>query len=80
MFQDRFKSTIIQNEAYLMLVIAYPLNNPVRARLVKNFEDYQWSSASLHLGQHDNSIINIEFVEEIFGNNASVKSYQIKEK
>ena len=44
-FQDRFKSTLIQNEAYLMLVIAYTLNNPVRARLVENFMDYQWFPA-----------------------------------
>lgn len=44
-FQDRFKSMLIQDNSYLLMVIAYVLNNPVRARLVDNFIDYKWSSA-----------------------------------
>ena len=74
-FQDRYKSTIIQNEGYLMIVIAYTLNNPVRAKLAQNFLDYQWSSASLHFNNQDESVIDTEFVEEIFGSKANFVNF-----
>jgi REP element-mobilizing transposase RayT len=45
-FQGRFKSTIIENEAYLIQAIAYLLENPVRAGIVSNAENYTWSSAA----------------------------------
>ena len=36
-FQDRYKSMLIQDDSYLLMVIGYVLNNPVRAGLVNNF-------------------------------------------
>ena len=46
-WQDRFKSRIIQNDAYLLDCITYIEANPVRAALVKNPGQYPWSSAWL---------------------------------
>lgn len=43
-FQDRFKSTLIEKDAYLLQSIAYLLRNPLRAGIVRNVEDYIWSS------------------------------------
>ncbi len=44
LFQGRFKSFIIENDAYLMRLSCYIHRNPVRAGLVKRLADYLWSS------------------------------------
>ena len=43
-FQDRFKSETVEDERYLMAVIRYIHNNPVKAKIVNRSEDYQWST------------------------------------
>ena len=57
-FQDRFKSKIIQDDSYLLMVIGYVLNNPVRAGLATDFLDYQWSSSSLYFNKQSSDIID----------------------
>jgi hypothetical protein len=37
---------LIQDDGYLVMAISYVLANPVRARLVQDFIEYPWSSAS----------------------------------
>lgn len=65
-FQDRYKSTVIQDESYLMIVIAYVLNNPVRAELIDDFLKYDWSSAGKYFKGYANDIVDCSFVEDIF--------------
>ena len=43
-FQSRFKSTIIEDDGYLIKSIEYLLQNPVRAGIVSFAENYIWSS------------------------------------
>lgn len=43
-FQGRFNSTLIEKDAYLLHSIVYLLRNPVRAGIVRNADDYIWSS------------------------------------
>jgi REP element-mobilizing transposase RayT len=44
LFQGRFKSIIVQNDAYLMRLSCYIHRNPLRAGIVKRLADYRWSS------------------------------------
>jgi len=44
LFQGRFKSILVQNDAYLMQLSYYIHNNPLRAGMVKRLIDYRWSS------------------------------------
>ncbi len=44
LFQGRFKSIIVENDAYLMRLSCYIHRNPVRANIVGRLADYQWSS------------------------------------
>jgi len=44
LWQDRYKSKIIQNEAYLMECINYIENNPLRKSLAPRINKYPWSS------------------------------------
>ncbi|ACH39482.1 transposase, Y1_Tnp domain-containing [Citrifermentans bemidjiense Bem] len=43
-WQDRFKSFIVQNDVHLLTVARYIEGNPVRAGLVKSAKDWRWSS------------------------------------
>jgi len=44
LFQGRFKSIIIENDAYLMQLSCYIHRNPIRAGILKRLADYRWSS------------------------------------
>ena len=47
-FQDRFRSETIENDRYLLSVIRYIHNNPVKAGICKAHE-YKWSSYQLYI-------------------------------
>jgi len=69
-FQDRYKSMLIQDDSYLLLSISYVLNNPVKAKINKSFLDYEWSSGSFYFDTKNNDlkIVDTSFVEDLFGN------------
>jgi putative transposase len=43
-FQNRYKSQLIDNDAYLLECARYIERNPVRAKIVEDVADYPWSS------------------------------------
>jgi putative transposase len=72
LWQNRFFSSVVEEEPYLWAVIRYIEQNPVRAKLVKREEDYQWSSARAHiLGIKDEVLSK----ESWFGDK-EIKSYR----
>lgn len=44
LFQDRFKSEPIENDAYLLTVVRYIFQNPVKAGIVKDVKKHIWSN------------------------------------
>ncbi len=44
LFQGRYKSILVQNDAYLMQLSCYIHRNPLRAGIVNRLADYRWSS------------------------------------
>ena len=66
-FQDRYKSSLIQDDSYLLMVIGYVLNNPIMAGLAENFIEYKWSSARVYYKKKVSNIVDNNFVEELFG-------------
>jgi putative transposase len=49
LWQDRFKSKIIERDAYLLGCINYIETNPIRASLVSDMNKYPWSSYGLEV-------------------------------
>ena len=47
LFQDRFRSQPVEDDAYFVTLIRYVWRNPVKAGLVEHAEDYLWSSRRL---------------------------------
>jgi REP element-mobilizing transposase RayT len=70
LFQDRFKSEVIEAEPYLLAVIRYIHNNPLKVRLVKLPEDYKWSSYSEYLKNRTKMVI-VEDILKLFSKNLS---------
>lgn len=44
LFQGRYKSIVVDKESYLLELIRYIVLNPLRAKIVKDPEKYEWSS------------------------------------
>ncbi len=47
-FQDRFKSECVEDDAYLLTVIRYIHQNPVKASITSKPEEYEWSSCAAY--------------------------------
>lgn len=48
LFEGRFKSSVVQQQEYLLNCLRYIELNPVRAGMVKDPGDYKWSSYRAH--------------------------------
>ena len=44
LFQNRYKSEAVNDDNYLLVVMRYIHQNPIKAGIGKNIEDYKWSS------------------------------------
>ena len=60
LWEERFKSCPM-GESYLYSAVRYIEKNPVRARIVKNAEDYYWSSARAHV-----FLVNDDLLSDFF--------------
>ena len=56
LFQGRYKAILCDKDEYLLQLIAYINNNPVRAKMVVHPENYIWSSHRSILGLEKNII------------------------
>ena len=88
LFQGRYKAILIQKENYLLELCRYVVLNPVRAKIVKNPEDWKWSSYLATAGSiKKQEYLTIDWVLGQFGSkkkaivdpkNWTVKSHQLK--
>lgn len=63
LFQDRFKSEPIEDDAYFLTVLRYVHQNPIKAGLCKSVEDYKFSSYTEYI--NDASLVDTEFCYNI---------------
>ena len=72
LWQNRFFSSVVEKEPYLWAVMRYIEQNPVRARLVKRSEDYEWSSAMAHVSDIKDDVLS----KESWFNEKEIESYR----
>ena len=65
LFQDRYKSEAVENTRYLMTVVRYIHQNPVKAGLCTHLEDYPYSSYRAYFIGH--RLLNPDFILGIMG-------------
>ncbi|WHH58415.1 transposase [Petroclostridium sp. X23] len=56
LFQDRYRSEVVESEIYFLTVVRYIHQNPIKAGLVKDILDYRWCS-------YNEFIVSKEFVD-----------------
>ena len=71
LFQNRYFSAPVDNEAYLINVLKYIVYNPVEAKIVAKPMDYRWSSISEFYGM-ESSITDTEEIISLFPDKASL--------
>jgi len=77
LFQDRYKSEPVEDEAYLLTVFRYILMNPVKAGLCGRPEQYPYSSAEEYLDGKD-GITDTALIRGILGEE-SIKEFVCRE-
>jgi putative transposase len=68
-FQDQFKSVLMENDPQLMWTSSYINMNPVKDKLVKHPSQYDWSSYNDFTKERNLMIIETDFLLSIFGSN-----------
>jgi REP element-mobilizing transposase RayT len=53
LFQDRFKSENVENVRYLLTVVRYIHQNPLKAGIVERMDEWTWSSCRHYYGTDD---------------------------
>jgi len=74
-FQDRFKSECVEDDRYLMTVIRYIHQNPVKAGMVQKTEEYKWSSSRVYYGEKEypDRLTEVSFILGLFNNDKEGK-------
>lgn len=68
LFEDRFKSKLIEDAAYLLHLCRYIHRNPIDTDppLVSKIEDWPWSNYLEWIGKRDGSLVDRNFISESF--------------
>lgn len=73
LFQDRFKSEVVENDNYFLTVLRYIHQNPLKAGLVKDIEQYQWSSIGEYASHIDSTnIVDTNFALKLFADDEKI--------
>jgi putative transposase len=67
LWQERFAS-FPMDETYLLAAARYVEMNPVAAHIVKQPEEYRWSSAQAHLSTQDDQLTSVDPLLSMVGN------------
>ena len=81
LFQDRFLSENVEDERYLLTLIRYIHQNPVKAGIVKEPGDWKWSSCGGYYGRDcfPKGLLHTNFILRLFSDNKRVAMVQFKE-
>ncbi len=64
LFQERFKSEVVETDQYFLVVMRYIHQNPVKAGIAKDVRKYLWSSYQEYIGTP--KVTNTDFALTIF--------------
>lgn len=75
-FQNRFKSILIENDSYFLKLSQYIYLNPVRAGLIKDPKDYTYSSLKEALGLEPLKFLDEDIIRLLGDTKGSKKEYE----
>ena len=78
LFQDRFKSEIIETEDYLLQCFRYILQNPVKAGICQYSSQYRWNSYACYYSPN-NTFISGKFLYAFFDSKKDMDEFLSEE-
>ncbi|WP_366922116.1 transposase [Metallumcola ferriviriculae] len=77
-FENRYKGILVKDNKYLLSLLRYIHQNPVRAKMCKKAKDYRWSSDPYYRRNKRGDIVDIDFILNIFSENRqeAIKAYE----
>ncbi len=78
-FQGRYKAILCDWDGYILSLLKYIHYNPVRARIVKSIDEYQWSSHHSYIKKHNNDIIDTDRILRMFSENKTTARMYYRE-
>ena len=81
LFQDRFKSESVENKKYLLIVVRYIHQNPVKARMVHQPDEWRWSSCREYYGRSNfpKNLLDGDYVLSMFSADSELARKRFKE-
>jgi len=81
LFQDRYKSENVENVRYLLTVVRYIHQNPLKARMVQQMDEWRWSSCPQYYGAGDElwKLLDHEFILGKFSEDSTQARVSFKE-
>ena len=81
LFQDRFRSEVVEQDSYVLSLARYIHQNPVKAGIVQKAADYRWSSYLSYLNKNNYfaKIVDIDAIMNLFSNDRKVAVKKFEE-
>lgn len=76
-FENRYKSILVKDDKYLLSLLRYVHQNPIKAQMCQKVKDYKWSSDSFYRINKREELVDIDFILDIFSENRTkaIKEY-----
>ncbi len=74
LFQNRYRSEVVETEDYLCRCLRYILQNPVKAGISRTVSDYAWSSYKVYFNLQK-SFVSSDFIKLFFDSKADFETY-----
>jgi len=77
LFLNRYKSEVVETESYLITVVRYIHQNPVKAKIVDQAGNYLWSSYNQYIKDYkkEKTYIDAELIRGYYANQVDYERY-----
>ncbi|WP_102344779.1 REP-associated tyrosine transposase [Bacillus sp. Marseille-P3661] len=81
LFQDRFKSESVETREYLLTVVRYIHQNPLKAGIVKKVNEWRWSSCHGYYSKsyYPMGLLDYNFILQFFSSDPLIAKERFKE-
>ena len=65
-YEKRYKAILVRDDRYLLSLLRYVHQNPLKANICKDIADYQWSSDASYRKNSLDQLVDSDFILNIF--------------
>ncbi len=65
-YEKRYKGILVKDDSYLLSLLRYVHQNPVKAKMCKSVADCQWSSDLVYRRNVGDGLVSIDFILDMF--------------